>query len=347
MIQITFSEQDIAELQHERYHHPHPRVQMKMEALLLKAKGLPHHMIAECVNVSEPTLRSYLEEYQNGGIDALREIRFHRPVSDLEEHRTTLEAYFKEHPPQNAAQAAQAIEQITGIKRSQTQVRIFLKKIRLKRLKTFAIPAKSDLDEQEVFKEEQLEPRLEEARAGKRVVYFVDAAHFVFNCYLGFLWCVKRLAVRAPSGRKRWNVLGALHATTCELITVTNETSITSTEVCMLLHIIAQKHVGHVITIVLDNARYQHCARVEECAHNLGIELLFLPPYAPNFNLIERLWKFVKNTCLYSQYYTDFAAFKSAIATCLSETTGKHKQELQTLLTLKFQDLRKMQVYDL
>lgn len=115
----------------------------------------------------------------------------------------------------------------------------------------------------------------------------------------------------------------------------------------MLLHKIAQNHVDQAITIVLDNARYQHCARVEECAQKLGIELLFLPPYSPNFNLIERLWKFVKNTCLYSHYYTTFAAFQYAIATCLSETTGKHRQELQTLLTLKFQDLRKMQVYDL
>ena len=172
------------------------------------------------------------------------------------------------------------------------------------------------------------------------MVYFVDAAHFVFNCYLGFLWCFARVCVRAPSGRQRWNVLGALNAITHELITITNETYITSEEVCALLRKIAVAHIDQVITVILDNARYQRCAKVQDCARALGIELLFLPPYSPNFNLIERLWGFVKDTCLYSTYYTTFADFKQSISGCLSETNGKHKQQLKTLLTLKFQTFK-------
>ena len=169
------------------------------------------------------------------------------------------------------------------------------------------------------------------------MVYFVDAAHFVFNCYLGFLWCFTRVLVRAPSGRQRWNVLGALNAITHELLTVTNETYITAEEVCTLLHKIAATHINQVVTVVLDNARYQRCMKVQECAASLGIELLFLPPYSPNFNLIERLWGFVKDTCLYSKYYATFADFKQSIHGCLSETNGKYAKQLQTLLTLKFQ----------
>jgi len=176
------------------------------------------------------------------------------------------------------------------------------------------------------------------------VVYFVDAAHFVFNCYLGYLWCFTRVCVRAPSGRQRWNVLGAINAITHTLITVTNETYITSTEVCTLLHKIAVAHVEQCITVVLDNARYQRCAKVQECAQSLGIELLFLPPYSPNLNLIERLWGFVKDTCLYSAYYTAFADFKQSITTCLNETNGKHAKQLQTLLTLKFQTFKNVNV---
>lgn len=156
MLRIIFSEQDIADLRYERYHHPHPRVQMKMEALLLKSRNLPHHEIAACVGVSEPTLRTYFRAYLAGGIDALREVHFYRPQSALDQHRTTLEAYFTRHPPANASQAAAAIEQLTGIKRSPTQIRIFLKKLGLKRLKTFAIPAKCDLDQQESFKKTNL-----------------------------------------------------------------------------------------------------------------------------------------------------------------------------------------------
>lgn len=156
MLRIMFSEQDIAELRYERYHHPHPRVQMKMEALLLKSRGLPHHEIAACVGVSEPTLRTYFRTYLAGGIAALREVHFYQPTSDLEQHRATLEAYFTEHPPANATQAAVVIEELTGIKRSPTQIRIFMKKLGLKRLKTYAIPAKCDQEQQETFKKKSL-----------------------------------------------------------------------------------------------------------------------------------------------------------------------------------------------
>lgn len=152
MISILFTEADIQALRHERYHHPHPRVQMKMEALLLKSQGLPHHQIATCVGVSEPTLRRYFVAYCDGGIDALRQMHFYRPTSDLDAHRSTLEAYFAQHPPANASQAALAIEQHTGIKRSPTQIRVFLKRMGLKRLKTYAVPANFDAAAQDTFK---------------------------------------------------------------------------------------------------------------------------------------------------------------------------------------------------
>jgi transposase len=69
----------------------------------------------------------------------------------------------------------------------------------------------------------------------------------------------------------------------------------------------------------------------------MGIEILFLPTYSPNLNLIERLWKFVRKECLYANYYEHFELFKQAIEHCLSETTGLHKSALSSLLTLEFQ----------
>ena len=119
------------------------------------------------------------------------------------------------------------------------------------------------------------------------MVFFVDAAHFVFKAYLGFLWCFARVIIRSPSGRKRYNVLGALNALTHQLITVTNETYITAESVCELLQKIAALGIQAPITIILDNTRYQRCAKVMETAAALQIELLFLPPYSPNLNLIE------------------------------------------------------------
>lgn len=102
---------------------------------------------------------------------------------------------------------------------------------------------------------------------------------------LGFVWCLARIFIPAPSGRQRLNVLGALHATTHQLLTVVNHDYINAETVATLLHQLAATFSDLPITLVLDNARYQHCRRVIELAAQLGIELLFLPPYSPNLNL--------------------------------------------------------------
>jgi transposase len=161
--------------------------------------------------------------------------------------------------------------------------------------------------------------------------------------FLGILWCFTRLFIKAPSGRKRFNVLGALNAVTHELTTVTNDTYINAQSFCDLLWCIARLNIGVPITIVLDNARYQKCKIVWELAESLNIELLYLPPYSPNLNLIERVWKFVKKQCLYSKYYSEFKDFKKAITDCLNQTDTTHKQELDSLLTLRFQRFEKAQ----
>lgn len=150
-----------------------------------------------------------------------------------------------------------------------------------------------------------------------------------------------RLFVQAPAGRRRFNVLGALNAITHELVLITNDTYINAESVCELLRKIALMNIGLPITLVLDNARYQKCKIVAALASNLNIELLFLPAYSPNLNLIERLWKFVKKEVLYSKYYSDFGSFKHAISDCLNQTHTMYKTQLDSLLTLKFQVFRK------
>lgn len=148
--------------------------------------------------------------------------------------------------------------------------------------------------------------------------------------------------LQASSGRKRFNVLGAINAMTYQLVTITNETYINAESVCELLQKITQLNLTTPITLVLDNARYQYCKVVQAKAAHFNIELLFLPPYAPNLNLIERLWRFVRKQCLYAKYYENFADFKHAIETCLAETDTKHKFALVSLLSLKFQDFKKL-----
>ncbi len=175
------------------------------------------------------------------------------------------------------------------------------------------------------------------------MVFFVDAAHFVLAPFLGYLWCFARRLVRAPAGRQRFNVLAALNAITHELVAVSNDAYINAQSVCELLRKVAALGLPVPVTLILDNARYQKCRLVQQLADELGIELLFLPSYSPNLNLIERFWKFVKKTALNSKYYADFASFTLAISDCIGNAPTTHKAELDSLLTLRFQTFAKAQ----
>lgn len=165
----------------------------------------------------------------------------------------------------------------------------------------------------------------------------MDAAHFVLGSFLGWVWCVTRLFVKAASGRQRYNVLGAFNAITHDLVQVANDTYITASTVCDLLHKVVALGLPTPVTLVLDNARYQRCALVQDLARSLGIELLFLPSYSPNLNLIERLWKFVKKTVLNSRHQGSYAEFRGNIVRCLDDLPTHHRDAINTLMTLKFQ----------
>lgn len=155
--------------------------------------------------------------------------------------------------------------------------------------------------------------------------------------FLGYLWSFCRLFIQAPAGRQRFNVLAALDAITHQLVTVSNDTYINALSVCQLLQKLRHLTPELPIVLILDNARYQKCDLVWSMAAALKIDLLYLPAYSPNLNLIERLWKFVKKKSLYSIYYADFNAFTKAITACLDHTHDTYKVELDSLLTLNFQ----------
>ena len=151
MLRLEFSEADRQALNYERYHHPHPRVQQRMEALWLKSRGVAHHQIARLCGISGNTLRAYLRRYQAGGVEALKHLPFHRPQSALKGHRETLEAHLREHPPQTIKEAVVVLETLTGIHRSPTQVRLFLKQLGLNCRKVGLLLAKADPEAQEEY----------------------------------------------------------------------------------------------------------------------------------------------------------------------------------------------------
>ena len=173
---ITFTADDRNALAHDRYHHPDPRVQRKMEVLWLKSHGLTHDQIAAYADVSRRTVQRYLDQYYEGGLPHLRRCRWHHPHSALAKHQDSLEEYFLKHPVRSAKQARALIEQQTGVRRGLSQVRHFLKgRLGLRWRKTGAIPVppqktvEEHAREQATFVQEKLGPRWSRpAEAGGR-----------------------------------------------------------------------------------------------------------------------------------------------------------------------------------
>lgn len=128
MPRYTFSDDALAEIRHDRFHHPHPRVQRKMEVLWLKSQGLTHLEAARLADTSPRSVQRYLDEYQEGGLDRVRRLNWKGKANELEEHRDSLENYFLANPPRSAREAREAIERLTGVRRGLSQVRAFLKK---------------------------------------------------------------------------------------------------------------------------------------------------------------------------------------------------------------------------
>jgi transposase len=126
---LTFSEAEQQALHRERFEHPHPRVQQRMEVLWLISQGLVYAEAARLAGVSEATVDRYVAAYRQGGLDALRELHWGQSAtSALLEHKESLEASFRRNPPHTVAEACQRIKDETGIERRPTQVRAFLKK---------------------------------------------------------------------------------------------------------------------------------------------------------------------------------------------------------------------------
>lgn len=153
-----FTDEDIERLAYERYHHPHPRVQKKMEGVMLKAKGFLVRDICDVVGCCPNTLRSWLRDFEAGGVEGLKRWDSGGTVCELDQHADAIVEHLDENPPHTIAEARDAIEQLTGVRRSVTQVGEYLKRVGFKRLKTGSLPAKADPEIQAEFKKKNCCP---------------------------------------------------------------------------------------------------------------------------------------------------------------------------------------------
>ena len=146
----------------------------------------------------------------------------------------------------------------------------------------------------------------------------------------------KTVELKTNAGRDRLNVLGAYSPDDHSLVAIEDTASCDAAMVCQLLHKLRALHPELPLLLVLDNARYQRAYKVQEVAEQLHITLLFLPPYSPNLNLIERFWKFLRKHIIRNRFYPTFRLFRAAIQHLLHNLDA-YANELASLMTENFQ----------
>jgi transposase len=313
------------------------KLRHKLLVIRMHSEGAKHGFIAKCLKLHANTITNYIKEWLSGGLPAIVEDKYYKPSSAMEPFMACLRCSFATAPVADTKAAVARIRALTGVSLSESQARRTLHKLGLKYRKAAAIPGKCDAQLQFDFYQQEMLPRLAEAAKGERKVFFADAAHFVMGAFLGMLWCFGRMFFKTSPGRQRYSVLGAIDSHNHEIISVTTDGTVSAPLVTELLDKIRHLHPDVPITLILDNARYQRCKEVASHAASKDIELLYLPAYSPNLNLIERLWKLTKKKCLTNRHYRNFTDFRYAIDDCLQRMSKDYRPELQSLVTLNFQ----------
>jgi transposase len=177
-------------------------------------------------------------------------------------------------------------------------------------------------------------------RSDKEVLLYADPMHQVHNVENGYAWQEIGKAgtkeISSNTGRRRLNILGAINPITFEPTILLEEENCNADSIVRLMEAIKKQYMeAQTICLILDNARYQKGKTAQSKAQELGIDLVYLPPYSPNLNLIERLWKFFKKKVMKNKYYEDFPTFRKAVE-LFFQNFSQYKDQMKILLNFKF-----------
>jgi DDE superfamily endonuclease len=211
---------------------------------------------------------------------------------------------------------------------------------RLIGLPTQLIPSKADLEKQELFIEEFR--KMEQNLPSDELILFGDGVHPRHNTESTYAWIEKgqEKEVLSNTGRVRVNINGAINpANPTQIVTYDCETINALTTLVWLKMIEKRFPQMKIIYLYVDNARYYRSKLVQEYLENSRIKMIFLPPYSPNLNPIERLWKFLKKQVIKSDYTPDPKVFRQRIDDFFANI-DKYKEQLDSLINTNFQKLK-------
>ena len=306
----------------------------RLRVILLLDEGKTYKSIADHLFLDEGTVGNYKKRYKLGGIEGLiNDDYLGKKAMLTEQDLKVLSDDLQKRIFLTTKSVIAHVRQKFGVRYSRGGITDLLHRLGFSFKKPKGVPGKADRAKQEEFLRQY---KKEKSRGG--LIYFGDATHPTFNTALNYGWIKKgeNFEVKTNPGRHRININGAIEIKTMDVITRSYPT-INQYSICDFLNAIRAKNPGEKrITLFLDNASYHRAKRVRAFAKKLRIKILYLPPYSPNLNPIERLWKFMKKKALPNEYLEDFEDWKYEMMSFF-RGIRKYRSELETLITDNFQ----------
>lgn len=310
----------------------------RIKAILLLHEGFSYAETGKILLLEQTTIRRYEKEYQKSGIDGLLQDRYlgsQGLLTRQEEKRLTTQ--LKKHTYQTVQEIVVFVGRSYKKTYSVAGMTHLLHRLGFVYKKTQQIPGKVDLKKQEQFKKEYQE--LKQKKRAEDKIYFLDATHPQHNNMPFYGWIYKggTKTIKTNSGRTRLNLNGALNLEDMQ-ITVLNEATINRHAMMRLILTLEEQQPKGAILLIVDNARYNHSYELQLFLQDHPrVQLKYLPPYSPNLNIIERLWKFMHKKHR-DRYFEKFTDFEEEVLTFFRDI-NQYNRELKSLLTDSFQTL--------
>lgn len=324
---FTLTKDELAELRRAHKSEYYRRSADKIKSVVLLGTGWTLAEVKEVLLLDEETLRNYVKKYQEGGLPALLKVEFkgsepQLSVAQIEKLCVVLNT--------NIFLTTQSVIDYVGkkfgITYSQSGMRDLLHRLDYEYKKPKLVPGNPDHEKQEIFAEQYEEFMLNKPENVE--VLFIDAVHPQHNTMAAYGWIRRgeKRTIQTTSGRDRLNLHGAMNAETLELTVIESET-VDEDSTIQLLEMLENKYALAVtIHVILDNAKYHYSRKIRKFLEKSRINLIFLPSYSPNLNLIERLWKFFKKKVLYNTYYEKLDDFRKACIKFFSNIESYHDE---------------------
>lgn len=316
------------------------RVAERLLCVILKAKGHTHQEIAGILLVTLNTVSTWLHCYVTDGLEALCQIDAGGSTPQLTDAQLAeLQTELDRRLFQTAAEVTEWVSKHFGLTYSERGMQALLQRLGFTFQKARLIPSKADPEAQAEFLKAYA--ALKASLKPTDRYYFTDAVHEVHNALPGYGWARsgQRRSVPSNSGRQRFNIVGAYSPQATEYVDLETTENITAQSILELVRKLEALHPeAERIVLIADNARYNHARVLREYLCGSRVEMMYLPPYSPNLNLIERLWKFMKKKIRRNRFYATFEQFVMAIRSFFA-SLSEYADELRTLLTENFEIL--------